>query len=211
MFVSPLLPTSLVEQIYSKIKGRADKDDILGMLQDQSLEEKIHILRFLLNKATDCDVKTLYAVWHTLISQNSEFNTPLYRNALDKIGKWWEAFESVTEKSKKEFDDLERSLDVLATTDEGKKFFEWVALSPAEPKYNGIWDEHRRGAIICIGKYYAGKEKEVFLVHHLDDWNTIQIEVVQILAAMKSRILVKVAPWYIEHDDILKPIIGEYL
>lgn len=91
------------------------------------------------------------------------------------------------------------------------EFFKWVALSPSVPEQNKIWDEYRRGAVICIGKYCMGKERELFLVRHLDDWNTIQIEVVQMLAAMKSRLLAQVAPWYIEHDDLLKPIIEEYL
>jgi hypothetical protein len=73
-----------------------------------------------------------------------------------------------------------------------------------------IWDEHRRGAIICLARYAYKRSTELFLARHLDDWNTIQRDVIELLAALRSRVFARLAPWYIQHDPSLKPILEAY-
>lgn len=73
-----------------------------------------------------------------------------------------------------------------------------------------IWDEHRRGAIICLARYAYKRSTELFLARHLDDWNTIQVDVIELLAALKSRVFARLAPWYIQHDPSLQPILEAY-
>lgn len=181
-------------------------------MKDFSIEEKVHILRFIYNGASDDMVAHIHRIWRSIIPQDHPLNTHEHKKALNAIATWWDAFGCAEGMTPSDYDVLEQLLDTLGATPEGRDYFKWVALTPViNPGKEGIWDEHRRGAIICLGKYAYSKETEVFLARHLDDWNTIQIEVVQILAAMKSRLLIKLAPWYMQNDDLLRPILNEYI
>lgn len=213
MLVSPLLSHNLVEQIHMLLKkGRSEKE-ILSSLEKLSPEEKIHILRWIYNRCelSQSEIEHVLTIWRSLVPGTHPFHSADHKKALYHVGQWWDAFGEKEGMTIKQYDELERLLDGLGYKEQGKEYFKWVALYPViNIDENDIWDEDRRGAIVCLGKYGCGKNIELFLARHLDDWSTIQIEVVQILAAMKSRLLAKLAPWYIENDTLLKPILEEF-
>ncbi len=213
MQISPLLPKDTVKHVCALLTGKGKSRDahILAALADFPLEEKIHVLRFLYNKLEGDDtIAYLYRIWRSLVPLNHPLNTEEHRSALYEIGQWWDAFGCREGMTLQSYDVLEHQLDRLGMTAEGRTYFTWVALYPVGIEEGLIWDEHRRGAIVCLGKYAYCKETEFFLARHLDDWSTIQIEAVLILAALKSRLLAKLAPWYLIHDDGLKPLLEEY-
>jgi hypothetical protein len=213
MLVSPMLSISLVESVLSLLKNDENADyAIEELLRGFPIEKKVHILRFIYQHSTENIVDSIQKVWRSIIPQDHELNTLENQKALNAIAIWWDAFGCIDGMTPSDYDVLEQSLDTIGITLEGRDYFKWVALSPViDPVKNGMWDENRRGAIVCLYKYAYNQEMEIFLARHLDDWNTIQVDVVQMLAAMKSRLLVKLAPWYIKNDDLLRPILQEYL
>lgn len=213
MQVSPLLPNLLVEQVAQLLRSENSEDGVIELLNPLPLEERIHILRFLYWK-NQIDASHIYNVWEKFIPRDHPLNTRENRLMLNEIRNWWDAFGESYAMTGKDFDALEYALDMLGATVEGKEYFRWVALYPvgiekAQSKW-AIWDDERRGAIICLAKYAYSWETELFLARHLDDWCVIQTEVAEILAVMKSRMLAKVSSWYIKHDDNLKPILEKY-
>jgi hypothetical protein len=210
MVIPPLLPESVVKNLFLLLKEKKGDEAILDMLKGFPLEEKIHILRFLSNKGEDEWIPHIFRVWRSLVPVNHRLNTETNRRALQEIGQWWDAFGVREGMTVQQYDELEQVLDRLGATSDGKDFFRWVALYPVGSEHGTIWDEDRRGAIVCLGKYAFSPETELFLARHLDDWNTIQVEVVYILAAAKSRLLARMAPWYMKNDDGLQPILEEF-
>ncbi|HLG63996.1 MAG TPA: hypothetical protein VKY19_18785 [Ktedonosporobacter sp.] len=213
MLVSPLLSADRVHRLSTLLSTSTSEETILDEFKDFSVEEQIHMLRFLYERA---DISRaykdhLYRVWHFLLPPHHDLDTVENRNLLHEIQHWWDAFELREGMTTQQYDALEASLDALGATAEGKEYFKWVALSPVDLKQEGhVWDEDRRGAVICLGKYSHDQATELFLARHLDDTTVLQIEVVQILAARKSRLLARLAPWYLEHDIWLKPNLQEY-
>lgn len=216
MLVSPLLSLELVKHVLLLAKRGDARDEILDVLSALVLEERIQILRFLDNHCEGKYSSALYEVWQSYISYDHVLNTKEHRRALHEIGQWWDAFGGAEDLTIQQYDELEALLDTLGNTPEGIEYFKWVALNAVglyprrREEQPPIWDEHRRGAIICLAKYAYSKEMELFLARHLDDWHTIQVEVIAILAALKSRLLPKLASWYIKDDSLLKPHLEEY-
>ncbi len=207
MLIPPLLSEDIIENVFLSLKKNKGDEAILSIIKDFPIEEKIHILRFLSNNVEDQWIPHIFRVWCSLISADHRLNTETNRRALQEIGQWWDAFGVREGMTVQQYDELEQVLDRLGATSDGKDFFRWVALYPVGSEHGTIWDEDRRGAIVCLGKYAFSPETELFLARHLDDWNTIQVEVVHILAAAKSRLLARVAPWYMKNDDGLQPIL----
>lgn len=210
MHIPPLLAKDTIKEVLPLIAKGAEEDIIVEKLKYFSLEEQIHILRFIYNKAKYEDTSLIYRVWRLLLPLDHSLNTEQNRRALYEIGRWWDAFGIREGMTTHDYDALEQSLDLLGATPDGKDFFKWVALYPVGIEHGNIWDEDRRGAIVCLGKYAYTKEIELFLARHLDDWNTIQMEVVYILSSKKSRLLGRLASWYLEHDDLLAPILRDF-
>lgn len=211
MLISPLLQEEIVLGVSFLLERGSGESKIVDLLKDLPIEEAVHVLRFIYNKDLNIDIHLISTIWHTFIPRTHPLNTRENLRALNALGKWWDTFGSDEDISVQQYDAMELLLDTLGSSPEGKDYFKWVALYPVNQENNSnIWDEHRRGAIVCLGKYAYSKETELFLARHLDDWNTIQVEVVQILAAMKSRLLAKIAPWYLKNDDLLKEILEEY-
>jgi hypothetical protein len=210
MLIPPLLQSSIVENIAALLKSGDAENEIPSVLKKLSLIESSHTLRFLFNKPefSDAEIAHLLQIWYTIVPPTHNLDTVENRKALYAIGQWWDTFGQTENFS---YDELECLLDALGASPEGKAYFEWVALSPTTMMQKKvIWDEDRRGAIVSLGKYAYCRENEVFLAHYLDDAHIIQIEVIRILAALKSRLLAKLAPWYIQNDDLLRPILQEY-
>lgn len=174
MLVSPMLPNAVVELVSSKLKNtKSGEHDIENLLEKVPIEEKVHILRFLYNRSSNDIADSIHGIWRTMIPQDHILNTSENRKALNAIGQWWDTFGYTEGMTVLEYDTLEQSLDAFGATPEGVDYFKWVALYPVDPRRGNIWDEDRRGAIICLGKYAYNKETEVFLARHLDDWSTI--------------------------------------
>lgn len=213
MNVSPLLPSNIVEQVAELLKRKNTKNEIVDLLNLLPLEERIHILRFLYwNNISDAS--RIYDVWGAFITRDHPLNTKENRLMLNEISRWWDAFSKSHAMARKDYDELERSLDVLGATSEGREYFRWVALYPvgieqAQHKW-AVWDDERRGAIICLAKYAYNKETELFMARHLDDWCLIQIDVAEILAGMRSRVLAKAASWYVMHNEGIRPVLKKY-
>ena len=215
MIVSPLLSQPLVERVSLLLQQKGTKEKIIEVLEKLPREEKIHVLRFLYIHSSTENISCLYEVWGTYIPSTHVLNTKEHCRALHEIGSWWDTYRRAEDLSVKQYDELEAQLDALGNTAEGHEYFRWVALFPVSLYMPGsaqtrIWDEHRRGSIVCLAKYAYSRETERFLARHLDDWNTIGLEVLEILAAMKSRLLPKLAPWYVKHDSLLKPLLKVY-
>lgn len=213
MLVSPLLSAERVQQLSALLSASTPEETILDEFKECSVEEQIHMLRFLDERP---DISEHYSdhllrVWHHLLPSRHELDSVENRTLLHEIQHWWDAFELREGMTTQQYDAMEAALDALGATAEGKEYFKWVALSPVDLKQQGhVWDEDRRGALICLGKYSHDQATELFLARHLDDTAVLQIEVVQILAARKSRLLARLAPWYLEHDIWLKPDLLEY-
>ncbi|HEU5229118.1 MAG TPA: hypothetical protein VFU49_14980 [Ktedonobacteraceae bacterium] len=211
--MSPLLSAESVHRLSTLLSTATSAETILDEFKNFSLEEKIHMLRFLNERPDISDpyIDHLYRVWHSLLPSHHDLDTVENRNLLHEIQRWWDAFELREGMTTQQYDDMEASLDALGATAEGKAYFKWVALSPVDlEQERHVWDEDRRGAVICLGKYGHDKATELFLARHLDDTAVLQIEVVQILAAIKSRLLARLSPWYLEHNIRLKPYLLEY-
>jgi hypothetical protein len=214
MLIPPLLKSDVVSVIAILLKSDKVKDEILDKLKDYSESEKIHILRFLFNKPefSEREIAHLLQVWYAIIPPTHHLDNEENRQALYQIGQWWDTFGLAKGMTSLSYDKLEEVLDELGATPEGRDYFKWLALSPIDMHRKIIiWDEDRLGALISLGKYAYNRETEEFLARHLDDAHVIQLQVVRILVAMKSRLLVKLAPWYIRNDDLLRPILQEYL
>lgn len=220
MLTPPLLSEPLMKSIADLLK-HGKTDEIIELLKDLPVDAKIHYLRHLYHKSADKDIPCIYAIWQSFIPLDHILNTEQCRNALYEIGQWWHVFNEAEDRIHLEYDTLELVLEELGATAEGRAFFKWVALypvgiekwlTPHAPRMAQwlIWDEHRRGAVICLARYAYNRSTELFLARHLDDWNTIQIDVIELLAALRSRVLARLAPWYIRHDTSLRPILEEY-
>jgi hypothetical protein len=213
MNTSPLLPSNIVEQVAELLKIENTKNEIIDLLNALPLEERIHILRFLYWNNI-CDASRIYDVWGAFIALDHPLNTKENRLMLNEISGWWDAFGKSHAMMEKDYDELERSLDMLGATPEGRDYFRWVALYPVgiEQRHHkwAVWDDERRGAIICLAKYAYSKDMECFLARHLDDWCLIQADVAEILVGMRSRVLAKVASWYLMHNEDLKPVLEKY-
>ncbi len=210
MLTSPLLSAVLLQSLADLIK-KGKTDEVVVLLRDLPLEEKIHYLRYLYHKLADKDIPPVYAVWYSFLPREHVLNTEHQRNALYRAGQWWDAFDEIDGRSGSECDELEQVLEALGTTSVGREFLRWVALSPSVQVQEGkIGEEHRRGAIISLARYDYNRPTELFLARHLDDWTTIQVDVIEILAALKSRVLARLAPWYSQHDVTLREVLAEY-
>ncbi len=212
MRVSPLLSTENVGRISTMFSNNMSEDIILDELKAFSIEEGVHILRFLHNKPEISETYTdrLYRVWRSIVPSHHDLDTPEHRKALYEIQRWWDVFALSEGMTSQRYDELEKVLDTLGATPEGKMYFRWVALSPVDSTHETLWDEDRRGAILCLGKYAYHHETEQFLARHLDDWHMIQVEVIHIFVAMRSRLFAKLAPWYMDNDIWLQPYLKEY-
>jgi|GEM_PF-4089202 len=214
MLVPPLLSPSLLQSITSLIE-KNQTDGVMALLKNFPLEEKVHYLRYFYHQSPDEHVPCIFTVWQACMPLDHPLNTEQYRHALYTAGMWWDVFKEQDQRRNPAYDTLEGMLEALGATDEGREFFRWVTLYPVgiqkwlnlSPSEMLIWDEHRRGAIICLARYAYKRSTEFFLARHLDDWNTIQIDVIELLAALRSRVLARLAPWYIQHDPSLKPIL----
>lgn len=170
MHVSPLLLQGLVEQVYTLLHEDNPKEEIILLLAPFPLEEKVHVLRFLYWHQVG-DSQLILDIWRTLIAKDHPFNTAENRLALNEIGQWWNAFRDSYAMRGRSYDELENHLDALGATAEGRAYFRWVALYPVgrdkESKRWPVWDDERRGAIICLAKFAYSRETELFLARHL--------------------------------------------
>lgn len=213
MLVTPLLSHSVISHLDDLFKHQATEKTICNLLYDFSLEEQIHMLRFLYNKSdiSQSYVEDLYAVWKSLLPSNNQWNTQKNRDALLEIGQWWDTFGVANGKTVSYYNELEQALDTIGKTSEGVAFFKWVLLSPVWAMPVDLLDDHRRGAVVCLGKYASSEpDIDLFLARHLDDQYTIQVEVISVLYARRSRLFGKLAPWYLANDEYLQPILMEY-
>ncbi len=212
MQVSPLLPAQVVRSIAGLLR-EPDVQPVLDHLAPLALEERVHILRFLACRGLDnAAYVRLLNIWSTVLPSTHRLDTPDLRLALWRQSEWWDAFGLGHQMTVKEYDRLEALLDQVGCTAEGVDYFQWVALHPMYERVNAVWDEERRGAIISLARYAyirAEGSQERFLARHLDDWINVQTDVIDILVAMKSRLLAHIAPWYLQHDPDLRPFLED--
>ena len=215
MLVSPLLSANLAADIMLMFQKGAGHSEIEQRLTGLPLEEQIHLLRliFFQFELTDEGDKNLLSLWEKLLSPNHPLNTKQIRDMLWAQSGWWDAFQRIEWKDTHKTDEMEKSLDTFGQKESYVEYFKWVTLHPPYCHIHEIWDEHRRGAITSLGRYAYhrnGKSLEVFLCRHLDDWINVQMDTIDILVAMKSRLFAKLGPWYMENDPYLRPFLKEY-
>lgn len=214
--VSPLLSEKLVYAVSEKLNSVRSDKRIQSYLDPLPLDQKIHVLRFLLlrGELSDAQEARIYALWRKILPAQHVSDSETLREALWQQSKWWNAFGPQVPAEQGHVDALEAFLDKEGHRPESADYFLWVALHPPFVRLHGIWDEHRRGALTSIARYaYSRPEAsyELPIARHLDDWINMQTDALDILAAMKSSVLPRLAPWYKEHDSDLYPFLEEAL
>jgi len=209
MIVSPLLSADRVQQVFNLLQYSDDNDRLFALFHTAPLDENLHLLRFLSfqPEVSGETYDRLIAIWRTLLPSTQREDNPLIRKALWRVSTWWDFEESPA--TSEENAHLEAHLAQIAGNEKGIDFLKWVVLHPPyRHEIDGIFDEHRRGAITSLARYAYGKQSdtnEIFFARFMDDWLNMQTDVIDILVAMKARILLKIMPWYIEHDTHIRP------
>lgn len=116
MLVSPLLSEQLVKQIAGLFDAHSHTSKIIEALKGHTVEEKIHVLRFLYPHIQQDRVPGMYAVWRSLLLQNHILNTSENRRALSEIGGWWDTFRMTKGMTTQRYDELECLLDTIGPT-----------------------------------------------------------------------------------------------
>jgi hypothetical protein len=214
MNISPLLPATLVEHIMSLLASEDDLQRIQLQLDPLPLEERVHVLRFLARRASlsNQGEQYLVAVWRKLLLESHPLDSPDLRLALVQVCRGWDIWgEPPLPRTK--LDELETLLEQIGRTQEGTSYFEWVALHPHYPRMDNLFEEERRGALTALARYgfiRPNRSSEFFIARHLDDSPNVQDDVLHILEVMKSRVLARLAPWYMRYDEALKPTLIEH-
>jgi len=214
--IPPLLSSQQVDQMLELLQGQLSDQAEEALLVGLPLDERIHILRFLsLQPGVSKEAYArILSIWRDLLPPSHKADDPELREALWRQSEWWIAPTKDRAETEGRLDYLETLLERVGHTSLGISYFQWVALHPPYTRMDDVWDEHRRGALTSIARYgYSRSEGscEIFLARHLDDWVNIQTDVIDIFAAMKSRLIVKIGSWYIEHDKNIAPFIQEQI
>ncbi len=214
MEISPLLVPEQVEVIAEALRTRGNEEWGQTILAPLPREVSLHMLRFLmLHGLPDEAHEQMLAIWRAILPQPPANDSVELREALWSQSAWWDAFGPHTPHELARIDQLEGLLNQIGTNTAGLEYFYWVAEHPPYSCMDDIWDEHRRGAIIALGRYGYSQNAarcEEFLVRHLDDWINVQTDALDILVATKSRLLARVAPWYMAHDPDVRPFLQTY-
>lgn len=210
--VSPLLNPALVDLVADGLRQGMAPDLIVLPLLACPLDERIHVLRFLLHhEISDAAFQArLLQTWRILLPPTHPVDSPDLRQALWGLSAWWDAFGLGHQMTTADYDYLEATLNAAGSTEAGVSYLEWIALHPVSMRMDGITDATRRGAIISLGRYGFMRPHgslETCLARHLDDVIDVQTDVIDMLAALRSRLLARLANWYLANDPHLKPLL----
>jgi hypothetical protein len=50
----------------------------------------------------------------------------------------------------------------------------------------------------------------LFLIRHLDDWEPIQYDIINICVGLKAHVLASIASWYMKQYPWLRPVLEEH-
>lgn len=215
MSVSPLLSAETVRSVADLLRASNDGERIQSRLDPLPQGERVHVLRYLVlrGELSDEMEARLQDAWKRLLPSAHAMDSDALREALWRQSEWWDAFSSPRPGERERYRHLEALLDAAGHSPGGAGYFLWIANHPPFIHLNGIWDEHRRGAITSLARYAFSRPtglQEVEIARHLDDWINVQTDVIDILTAMKSSLLPRLAPWYIEHDPEVRPFLESY-
>ncbi len=201
---SPLLERENMFNIVKALKA-GDESYIYDNIHELEIEKSIHILRFFEYKGflNEKESSIIYNIWRRLLPIVHQYDSEEARHALLVMSQWWP--ENIFPHNP---DQANEFLNKLGIDAQGLSYFRWIALHPMT-LMDGVRDDYRRGAIICLGRY-ACMQSENFLARHLDDWINIQIDVVYMLMACHSKLLLDIQTWYKENDVSLRDILSEY-
>lgn len=212
LHVSPLLNAALVDLVADGLQQGMAPDLIALPLLACPLDERIHVLRFLLYREIGDAAfhARLLQTWRSILSPSHPLDSPELREALARLSAWWDAFGLGHQLTTDDYDYLEATLNAAGSSEEGVNYLQWIALHPLLARMDDIGDATRRGAIISLGRYGFMRpygSLETALARHLDDGFTVQTDVVNILAALRSRLFARLANWYLANDPRLKPLV----
>ena len=119
MLVPPLLSPSLSASITSLLEKK-QADEIMTLLTDLPLEEKVHYLRYFYHQSPDEHVPCIFTVWQACMPLDHLLNPEQSRHAFYTAGMWWDVLEENDQRRNSAYDILEGMLEVLGATDEGR-------------------------------------------------------------------------------------------
>lgn len=214
MQLSPLLDTEQVRHIVAALHHSQKDERLKALIEQAPREVVVHVLRALvLQGMPDDEYARMLVAWEAILQPPPAIDQPDLREALWRQSTWWDAFGDQSAETRTHMNRLEETLRTVGCTQAGIVYFQWVAEHPPNARLNGIWDEHRRGALVALGQYgygALGSSCEVLLARHLDDWINVQTDVIDLLVAFKSRLLARLAPWYMAHDPDIRPFLQPY-
>jgi hypothetical protein len=215
MEYSPLIDVEIASFVKEAISGTLAISHIVDRLSALDISVSVQILRFFSYQVEvgQREREKIQDVWRKLLQADHPLDNPGLRQALDLQSEWWDAFGVKQSLDLEQYNISENLLEQVGHTIEGIGYFRWIALHPMYVRMDDVWDEERRGAIISLARYaYSRAEgsNELFFARHLDDWSVLQADVIEILVAMKSRLLPKIAPWYMVRDPDIRSILSTY-